>query len=177
VLDLSVAATGPELIPVLENVHSFGFAFSKGFEEVVLRADARYTLDSPVGISTGVPTRTYHDAFSTVVGADWSPGFVDGFLIGAQAQLDRYPIPGTTEQIGVNALARKSFWNEKLEMEAMYFQGFRFKDRFIQAGTTVKPFGTWSGKIFFQSFLPDSASPLRFVGSYDRMGGEVAYSF
>ncbi len=177
VLDQRLAGTAPQLVQTLGNVHTVGLSASKGFEEVVIRADGRYTADHPVGTTLAAPTRTYMDSYSAVVGADWTPTFIDGFTIGAQAQLDRHPVPGVDTQFGANLLLRKSLFRDKLELEGQYFQGLRLSDHFLQTGITVRPAGTWTAKVFLQSFKPDGSSPLRFLGSYDRLGGEVAFSF
>ncbi len=178
VLDQALTTAGsPELRQVVTNVHTVGLSLSKGFEEVVVRADGRYTVNNPVGTTLAAPTRTYLDSFSVVVGTDWTPAFIEGFTIGAQAQFDRYAIPDVADQIGVNGLVRKSLLREKLELEGQYFRGLRLTDHFFQAGVTLKPYDTWTVKAFFQSFKPDGKSPLRFLGSYERVGGEVAFSF
>ncbi len=176
-LDLNPILTGVELVPVLKNVSTFGLGVSRGFEQVVLRADARYTVENPVGISVAQPIRTFRDSYAVVVGADWSPTFVEMLTLGIQLQLDRYPIPGTTEQPAVNFLARKSLFRDRMDLEAQFFQGLKLKDRFLQLVVAIRPYGSWTGRFLFQGFRSDPASPLSFLGNYDRLGGEIAFAF
>lgn len=175
-LDINPTLSGVELLPAFTNVSTLGVGVSRGFEEVVVRADARYTFNNPVGLTLSTPTRTYRDAYAIVLGTDWSPGFVETLTLGVQLQLDRYPVPGTSEQPAVNFMARKSLWRDRLDLEAQYFQGLKLADHFLQLAATVRPWGGLTGRFLFQSFRSVAGSPLRFLGNYDRLGGEIAYA-
>ncbi len=48
-LDIPLATAGTVLVPTLKNVSTFGFGASRGFSEIVVGANARYTIGHPVG--------------------------------------------------------------------------------------------------------------------------------
>lgn len=170
-------ATASGLVPHYEPVASYGLSFSKGFQDFVVRADSIATPGHPASDAT-LRNIVRKDAYSAVLGVDWSPaGLLPGLTVAVQGNLDRYPVAAAETTYGASFLVRKTLFDDRLELEAQAFKSVNYANRWIQAKATLKVAEHWELKALGEFFQVDASSPLSVLGDLNRVGGQVTYVF
>lgn len=157
-------------------VQSFGATFSRGFSEVVLRADAIITLDHPV-TDPLLRTPALQSTYSTTVGADWSPASVDSFTLGVQGQVDRFAVVGSDPRAGASVMGRKGFKDGKYEVEGKAFSRFRSGDYWFQLSGRVRLGAAWEWKAGGEWLGSDPNSPNALLGYTSRVSTQLSFFF
>lgn len=165
--DITVVA----LRPIFKMVNNVGASFSYATDEWVWRGDLLAALEHPV---VGPQPKT---AFGAVVGADWSPQAIEGFTVGIQFQADGYPLAGDARSTGGSLVARKSLWDNKIQLEAQAYRSFRYQDYWVRAQADLGLGQGWQLQVLAETSGADPASPLALMPQGPRLAATGSYSF
>ncbi len=157
-------------------VISYGATFSRGFNEVVFRADGIVTQDQPVALPTLTGTTT-QVTYSGAAGVDWSPSAIYDFTVGMQANVDRFAILNADPRFGASVMVRKGFFNGKLELEGKAFSRFRSGDYWFQLNGKVRAGDNWEFKAGGEWLGDDPTTPTSLLGYTSRAIAQVIFVF
>lgn len=161
---------------VYRPVLSYGATFSKGFSEIVLRADGIVTHDHPVSDPT-LRTTSKQVTYSAAAGLDWSPGSADSLTLGVQASLDRFAVIGSDARAGAAAMVRKGFSNGKFELEGKASSRFQSRDYWLQVSGRLRLGDLWEWKVGGEWLGDDPSSPTSLLGYTGRVSTQLSLAF
>ncbi len=164
------------LSAVYRPVLSYGATFSRGFSEIVLRADGILTQDHPVSDATFTTTPT-QTTYSANAGFDWTPASLENLTFGVQVSLDRFAVLGSDARVGAALMARKGLFNNKFEIEGKASSRFKSGDYWFQLSGRLKLGEAWEVKTGGEWLGDDPSSPTTLLGYTSRITSQVSFSF